>query len=49
VLFTFGTVIYLMTIVVGLINAYACLAVHGALAVYYALDPLSRWVARFTE
>ena len=32
----------------GLINAYACLAVHGALAVYYALDPLSRWVSRFT-
>ena len=40
VLFTIGTLIYLATIVVGLINAYACLAVHGALAVYYALDPL---------
>ena len=37
------------TIVVGLVNPYACLAVHGALAVYYALDPLSRWVSRFTE
>jgi len=48
VLFTFGTLIYLGTIVVGLINAYACLAVHGALGVYYALDPLSRWVTRFT-
>jgi uncharacterized membrane protein len=47
-LFTLGTVIYSATIVVGLINAYACLAVHGALAVYYALDPLSRWVSRFT-
>jgi uncharacterized membrane protein len=47
-LFTFGTLIYLATIVVALINAYACLAVHGALAVYYALDPLSRWVSRFT-
>ena len=48
-LFTFGTVIYLGTIVVALINAYVCLAVHGALAVYYALDPLSRWVSRFTD
>jgi len=49
VLFTMGTLIYAGTIVVGLVNAYACLAVHGALAVYYALDPLSRWVSRFTE
>jgi uncharacterized membrane protein len=49
VLFTMGTAIYAGTIAVGLINAYACLAVHGALAVYYALDPLSRWVSRFTE
>jgi uncharacterized membrane protein len=48
-LFTFGTLIYLATIVVGLLNAYVCLAVHGALAVYYALDPLSRWVSRLTE
>jgi uncharacterized membrane protein len=49
VLFTIGPVIYLFTIVVALVNAYACLAVHGALAVYYALDPLSRWVSRLTE
>ena len=49
VLFTSGTVVYAATIVVGIVNAYACLAVHGALAVYYALDPLSRWVSRFTE
>jgi hypothetical protein len=42
-------VIYLLTIVVALVNAYACLAVHGALAVYYALDPLARWVSRLTE
>jgi uncharacterized membrane protein len=47
--FTFGTLIYLATIVIGLLNAYVCLAVHGALAVYYALDPLSRWVSRLTE
>jgi uncharacterized membrane protein len=32
-LFTLGGGIYLLTIVVGLVNAYACLAVHGALAV----------------
>ena len=49
VLFTMGTFIYAGTIVVGLVSAYACLALHGALAVYYALDPLSRWVSRFTE
>ena len=49
VLFSIGTVIYLSTIVIGVINAYVCLAVHGALAVYYALDPLSRWASRFTE
>jgi len=49
VMFTIGTVIYLLTIVVALVNAYACLAVHGALAVYYALDPLARWVSRLAE
>ncbi len=49
VAFTSGTVIYLGTVVIGLLNAYVCLAVHGALAIYYALDPLSRWVSRLTE
>jgi uncharacterized membrane protein len=49
VMFTLGTVIYLLTVVVALVNAYACLAVHGALAVYYAFDPLSRWVSRLAE
>ena len=49
ILFTIGTAMYLGTIVVALVNAYACLAVHGALAVYYALDPLQRWVSRLTE
>jgi uncharacterized membrane protein len=47
--FNIGPVFYFLTIVVALINAYACLALHGALAVYYALDPLSRWVSRLTE
>ena len=49
VLFTIGSGIYALTIVVAVINAYVCLALHGALAVYYALDPLSRWISRFTE
>jgi uncharacterized membrane protein len=49
VLFTIGTGLYAVTIVVGIVNAYACLALHGALAIYYALDPLSRWISRFTE
>jgi uncharacterized membrane protein len=49
VLFTIGSGIYALTIVVAIINAYVCLALHGALAVYYALDPLSRWISRFTE
>jgi hypothetical protein len=40
--------IYLGTIVVGLLKAYVCLALHGAIGVYYALDPLSRWVSRMT-
>jgi hypothetical protein len=49
VLFTIGTALYAVTIVVAIVNAYACLALHGALAIYYALDPLSRWISRFTE
>jgi uncharacterized membrane protein len=49
VLFNIGPFLYGVTILVALINAYACLALHGALAVYYALDPLSRWVSRLTE
>ena len=49
VLFTIGTGLYAVTIVVAIVNAYACLALHGALAIYYALDPLSRWISRFTE
>jgi len=40
--FTVGTVAYAFTIAVAMVNAFACLAVQGALAIYYALDPLSR-------
>lgn len=46
VLFSLGTVVYAVTIAVAFANAYACLAFHGALAVYYAFDPLSRRAAR---
>jgi len=42
VLFVVGAVFYLISIGIALINPYLCLAFHGALAVYYALDPLSR-------
>ena len=44
-LFTGGTLIYAGTVAVAYANAYACLAFHGALAVYYALEPLSRRTA----
>jgi len=41
-LFTAGAAVYAATIAIAYASAYACLAFHGALAVYYALDPLSR-------
>jgi len=41
-LFSIGTVAYTLSIGVAFINAYACLAFHAVLAVYYALDPVSR-------
>ena len=44
-LFTGGTLIYAATVAVAYANAYACLAFHGTLAIYYALDPLSRRTA----
>jgi uncharacterized membrane protein len=40
--FTGGSAAYTLTVGVAFISAYACLAVHAGLAVYYALDPLSR-------
>jgi uncharacterized membrane protein len=46
VLFTVGTVAYGTSIAVAFINPYLCLAFHGALALYYALDPISRRVSR---
>jgi uncharacterized membrane protein len=45
-LFTIGTVVYTASIGVAFIDPYACLAFHAALAVYYALDPVSRRASR---
>jgi uncharacterized membrane protein len=45
-LFLAGDVVYTATIGLALINAYACLAFYGALAVYYAVDPISRGLRR---
>src|SRR5262249_37447406 len=41
-LFLLGTVLYTVSVGVAFVNAYACLIFHGILALYYALDPLSR-------
>jgi uncharacterized membrane protein len=45
-LFTAGVVFYVISIGVAFINPYACLAFHAALAIYYALDPISRRIDR---
>jgi uncharacterized membrane protein len=49
VAFTAGVVVYTGAIGIAFVNAYACLAFHAALAVYYAFDPLSRRVGRAPE
>ena len=41
-LFLAGPVLYTAAIGIAFVNAYACLAFHGLLALYYALDPLTR-------
>ena len=41
-----GSVVYAVSIGVAFLNAYAFLALQAALAVYYALDPLSRRAGR---
>ena len=46
VLFTAGAVVYTASVGVAFVNPYACLAFHGATAVFYALDPLSRRAGR---
>jgi uncharacterized membrane protein len=40
--FVAGTGVYLVSIGIAFINPYLCLAFHGALALYYARDPISR-------
>jgi uncharacterized membrane protein len=39
VLFIAGTLPYSVALLLGLVNAYACLAFHGLLVLYYAFDP----------
>jgi uncharacterized membrane protein len=46
VLFTAGAGVYLISVGIAFINAYLCLAFHGALALYYARDPISRRLER---
>jgi uncharacterized membrane protein len=46
VLFIVGVLLYTVSVGVAFLNAYAFLALQGALAVYYALDPISRRAAR---
>jgi uncharacterized membrane protein len=46
VLFTVGGALYTITVAIAFISASACLAFHALLAVYYALDPISRRAAR---
>ena len=45
-LFTSGVLVYTLSVGVAFLNAYAFLAVQGALAVYYAFDPISRRAAQ---
>ncbi|MBV9411640.1 MAG: DUF1211 domain-containing protein [Acidimicrobiia bacterium] len=49
VAFTVGPIVYTLAIGIALINAYAMLAFHALLAVYYAVDPISRRVAAGAE
>jgi uncharacterized membrane protein len=41
-MFTSGVAIYALAVGVAFLNAYAFLAMQAAVAVYYALDPISR-------
>jgi uncharacterized membrane protein len=46
VLFSAGVLFYAIATGIAFLNPYVCLAFHGALALYYAFDPISRRVAR---
>jgi hypothetical protein len=41
-LFTIGVVVYTLAVGVAFWNAYVFLGVQAAVAVYYALDPVTR-------
>ena len=41
-LFTAGSVPYTVSVAVAFVSPYVCLAFHAVIAVYYALDPISR-------
>ncbi|HEV3309015.1 MAG TPA: TMEM175 family protein [Chloroflexota bacterium] len=45
-LFSGGAIAYFVWVGVAFFSAYACLALEGLMAVYYAFDPLSRYIAR---
>ncbi|MGH9080362.1 MAG: TMEM175 family protein [Acidimicrobiales bacterium] len=45
-LFVVGGFVYAGSIGLAFVNPYLCLAFHGVMACYYALDPISRRVAR---
>jgi uncharacterized membrane protein len=45
-MFTAGVLFYAIATGIAFLNPYACLAFHGALALYYAFDPISRRVER---
>jgi uncharacterized membrane protein len=46
VLFTGGTLVYLVSVGVALLSPFLCLAFHGVLAVFYACDPIARRIER---
>jgi TMEM175 potassium channel family protein len=46
ILFVAGVLAYAVSIGLAFVNAYLCLAFQAGLAVYYALDPIARRVAR---
>jgi uncharacterized membrane protein len=45
-LFNFGVLVYTLAVGMAFINAYAFLALQGALAIYYAFDPIGRRATR---
>jgi uncharacterized membrane protein len=46
ILFVAGVFVYAGSIGLAFVNPYLCLGFHGAMAVYYALDPISRRVTQ---